>query len=90
MLTTPHPLDYEHPDELPKLLRPGIDGVIVSHGNNRGTFLPQVWEKVPDTETFLGMLCEKAFLPHEAWRQGHLEFLIYQVESFHEKPYANA
>jgi AmmeMemoRadiSam system protein A len=84
VLTTPEPLEYKHPDELPKLLRPGIDGVIVTHGNNRGTFLPQVWEKVPDAETFLGMLCEKAFLPQDAWRQGHLEFLIYQVESFHE------
>jgi len=84
VLTTPQHLEYKHPDELPKLLRPGIDGVIVTHGNNRGTFLPQVWEKVPDTETFLAMLCEKAFLPHDAWRQGHLEFLTYQVESFHE------
>lgn len=85
VLTTPQPLDYKHPDELPKLLRPGIDGVIVTHGNNRGTFLPQVWEKVPDIETFLDMLCEKAFLPQDAWRQGHLEFLTYQVESFHEE-----
>jgi AmmeMemoRadiSam system protein A len=84
VLTTPQPLEYKHPDELPRLLRPGIDGVIVTHGNNRGTFLPQVWEKVPDAETFLGMLCEKAFLPQDAWRQSHLEFLTYQVESFHE------
>ena len=90
VLTTPQPLEYKHPDELLKLLRPGIDGVIVTHGNNRGTFLPQVWEKVPDTETFLGMLCEKAFLPHDAWRQSHLEFLTYQVESFHEKPPAKS
>jgi AmmeMemoRadiSam system protein A len=84
VLTTPQPLEYKHPDELLELLRPGIDGVIVTHGNNRGTFLPQVWDKVPDTETFLGMLCEKAFLPHDAWRQGHLDVLTYQVESFHE------
>ena len=89
VLTTPQPLEYKHPDELPELLRPGIDGVIVTHGNNRGTFLPQVWEKVPDAETFLDMLCEKAFLPQDAWRQGHLEFLTYQVESFHEKPPPN-
>jgi AmmeMemoRadiSam system protein A len=90
VLTTPQPLEYKHPDELPELLRPGIDGVIVTHGNNRGTFLPQVWDKVPDTETFLDMLCEKAFLPHGAWRQGHLKFLTYQVESFDEKPLANS
>lgn len=90
VLTTPQPLEYKQPDELPELLRPGIDGVIVTHGNNRGTFLPQVWDKVPDTETFLDMLCEKAFLPHDAWRQGHLKFLTYQVESFHEKPPAKS
>jgi AmmeMemoRadiSam system protein A len=90
VLTTPQPLEYKHPNELLKLLRPGIDGVIVTHGKNRGTFLPQVWEKVPDTETFLGMLCEKAFLPPDDWRQGHLEFLTYQVESFHEKPPAKS
>lgn len=90
VLTTPQPLEYKQPDELPELLRPGIDGVIVTHGNNRGTFLPQVWDKVPDTETFLDMLCEKAFLPHDTWRQGHLKFLTYQVESFHEKPPAKS
>jgi AmmeMemoRadiSam system protein A len=86
VLTTPQPLEYKHVDEIPGLLRPGIDGVIITDGKNRGTFLPQVWEKVPDVETFLGMLCEKAYLPPDAWRQGQIKILTYQVESFHENP----
>jgi AmmeMemoRadiSam system protein A len=86
ILTKPQALNYSDSESLLTMIRSGIDGVIVTCGKNRATFLPQVWEKVPDTETFLGMLCEKAFLPREAWRQGNIEILTYQVESFHESP----
>lgn len=84
ILTEPRPLDYASPQELLARLRPGVDGVILSSGLRRATFLPQVWEKVPDAATFLSMLCEKAGLREDAWREGGLEVAIYQVESFHE------
>jgi AmmeMemoRadiSam system protein A len=84
VLTTPQPLEYSRPEDLPHLLRPNIDGVILISGNHRATFLPQVWSKVPNAEIFLDMLCEKALLSRGEWRQGNLEILTYQVECFHE------
>jgi len=84
VLTDPQPLSYTTPGELLAGLRPNIDGVILKSGLHRATFLPQVWEKVPEAELFLDLLCEKAGLPQRAWRRGNLEVLTYQVESFHE------
>jgi len=83
VLTTPEPLVYNVPDEIPNLLVPGRDGVTIVHGLKRATFLPQVWEKVDGPEHFLTMLCQKARLPAEAWKRGELEISTYRVESFH-------
>jgi AmmeMemoRadiSam system protein A len=84
VLSEPQPISTTDPDAILKVLRPGVDGVVVLSGSRRATFLPQVWEKVPSPEEFLTMLCQKAGMPGEAWKQGEVEILIYQVESFHE------
>ncbi len=47
-LTSPIPLEYEKPEDLPELLHPGVDGVVLREGLRRATFLPQVWEKLPE------------------------------------------
>ena len=84
-LTPPRSLDYASPEDLLKQLRPGLDGVILSESKwRRATFLPQVWEKLPDKATFLRHLCEKMGLPGDTWRTRHLEVRVYQVEEFHE------
>jgi AmmeMemoRadiSam system protein A len=85
VLTAPQPLDYDGPEDLIRKLRPNMDGVIIEHGWNRATFLPQVWEQLPSPEEFLGHLCYKAGLPSNAWRWPDLEVSIYQVEEFTEK-----
>jgi AmmeMemoRadiSam system protein A len=72
------------PERRADAVRPGVDGVILRRGFRRATFLPQVWEKVPDPIQFLEMLCEKARLPCAAWRQRDVEMLVYQVEKFEE------
>jgi AmmeMemoRadiSam system protein A len=84
VLTEPQPLRYNRPEDLPRRLRPEVDGVILIHGPRRATFLPQVWEKVPDPEKFLAMLCEKMGVPANTWRKTKLEVQIYQVEKFTE------
>lgn len=84
ILTDPQPLPYSSPEDLLARLRPGVDGVILVSGFHRATFLPQVWEKVPEADVFLSMLCEKAGLPPDTWRHGRVEVFTYQVESFHE------
>jgi AmmeMemoRadiSam system protein A len=84
VLTEPQRLEYERPEDLPHRLRPEVDGVILIQGLRRATFLPQVWERVPDAEMFLSMLCEKMGGQPDAWRKAKLEVQTYQVEKFTE------
>ena len=83
-LTAPIPLEYSSPDDLIAKLRPGVDGVILREGGRRATFLPQVWEKLPDAEDFLSNLCHKMGAASDLWRRKHLDVLTYQVDEFHE------
>jgi len=48
-------------------LRPGVDGVILEHGRHRATFLPQVWEQLPERHQFLAHLKHKAGLSPAFW-----------------------
>jgi len=83
-LTTPQPVKYASPQELLAAIRPQIDGVIIRSGYRRATFLPQVWEKIPEPEKFLGSLCLKMGVDYNYWRVNELEVLVYQVEEFRE------
>jgi AmmeMemoRadiSam system protein A len=83
-LTAPVPLEYSTPEDLLTKLHPGIDGIVLRDGPRRATFLPQVWEKLPDPNDFLANLCYKMGAAPDAWRKKHLEVLVYQVEEFHE------
>jgi AmmeMemoRadiSam system protein A len=83
-LTKPTALDYASADDLLLKLQPGIDGVILLDGKRRATFLPQVWQSIPEKAEFLSQLCAKMNVPRDLWRRKHLEVWIYQVEEFHE------
>lgn len=83
-LTVPRMLEYRDEADLLGRLRPKIDGVILRDGTRRATFLPQVWDKIPDKAEFLDNLCAKMGAPADTWRRKHLEVLTYQVEEFHE------
>lgn len=83
-LTLPQPLVYDNSEDLLKKLRPGIDGVILKDRHHRATFLPQVWEKIPEPADFLDHLCHKMGAPPDLWRYKKLVVEIYQVEEFHE------
>jgi AmmeMemoRadiSam system protein A len=84
ILTDPEPLHYSDAEDLLKKLRPGIDGVIIKKDFYQSTFLPQVWEQLPDKEEFLAHLCLKAGLKGNAWRKKGLEVSTYQVQAFEE------
>jgi len=56
--------------ELRDALRPGIDGLTITTGNRRATFLPSVWEKVRSPEEFLDALWLKAGLRPRIWPHG--------------------
>jgi len=83
-LTRPVPLEYADADDLISKLRPHVDGVVLRDGYHRATFLPQVWDKIPDPAEFLNNLCYKMGARDDLWRSKHLEVLTYQVEEFHE------
>jgi len=84
-LTPQVPLPYERPEELARLLRPGIDGVVLRDGSHRATFLPQVWEKVENPAEFLSQLCLKMGVSANYWQKKVLQVSIYQVEEFKEE-----
>ncbi len=84
-LTHPIPLEYKDANDLLSKVRPHVDGVILRDDSyRRATFLPQVWEKIPDAAEFLNSLCYKMGTSFDLWRSKHLDVLVYQVEEFHE------
>lgn len=85
VLTEPQPLEYNDGADLIKKLRANVDGVILRKDHASATFLPQVWEQLPQPEDFLGHLCMKAGLAKDAWQTSKLEIKTYQVQYFEEK-----
>lgn len=83
ILSEPVALEYEGEPELLDALRPGIDGLVLECGTHRSTFLPQVWENLPDPEEFLGALKRKAGLESQFWSD-EMRFFRYTVEKYCE------
>ena len=84
ILTDPKPLDYSNRRDLLEKMKPGSDGIILKKGYNKATFLPQVWEQLPEKKEFLTHLCLKAGLDGNEWEKGKLEVSTYQVQAFEE------
>jgi len=84
LLSQPERLEYQDGDDLLEKLRPNIDGVIIRKGPYSSTFLPQVWDQLPDKKSFLEHLCQKAGLAPDEWRRPGLEVMVYQVQYFEE------
>ena len=85
ILTEPQPLEYRGSKDLLTKLRPHVDGVILRKGTASATFLPQVWEQLPEPEHFLSHLCRKAGLSADTWEKTQLEISTYQVQYFEEE-----
>lgn len=84
VLTPRQRLTYRDPAELLAKLKPGIDGVVISDGSRTATFLPQVWQQLPDPADFLSHLCQKMGASADLWRKSVLEVSLYQVQEFQE------
>jgi MEMO1 family protein len=63
LLSVPMPIAFSDEDELFEMMRVGIDGILLEHGGARATYLPQVWEHLPEPRAFLASLIQKAGLP---------------------------
>jgi len=80
VLTPSEPLPAASEAELLAALAPGEDGLILEEGPRRSTFLPQVWESLPEPRDFLRQLKRKAGLPPDHWSPD-LRFRRYRVET---------
>lgn len=67
ILTSPEPMNFHSEHDLLEQLRAGIDGLILEEGHHRGTFLPTVWESLPDPRNFFRQLKVKAGLHPDHW-----------------------
>lgn len=67
ILSQPEPLEFTNEEDLLSKIQPGFDGLILTEGSRRGTFLPSVWEELPTPELFLSHLKQKAGLPADYW-----------------------
>ena len=66
-------------------LRPGVDGVVFEYGYHQSTFLPQVWDDLPDAAEFLATLKQKAGLPPDFW-DADVKLARYTVSKWSEHP----
>lgn len=84
ILSPAQPLEFTSEQDLLQQLRPGIDGLILEDGYYRGTFLPSVWESLPEPEQFFSHLKRKAGMPIDYWSES-LQVQRYTTESFADK-----
>lgn len=77
------PMNIEDEADLLQQLRPDIDGLLLEFGPYRATFLPQVWQQPPDSDTFLAHLKQKAGLEEDFW-DDEMQFFHYTVSHFSE------
>lgn len=70
-------------EELRRQLAPGSHGLVLSWQRHSGTFLPQMWEQLPDPALFLRYLKRKAGLPEEFW-DPEVVARVFTVRAWHE------
>jgi AmmeMemoRadiSam system protein A len=67
VLSPPEEMNFSSEADLLQQIRPGLDGLILQEGFRRGTFLPSVWEELPEKDLFWRHLKSKAGLPAGYW-----------------------
>jgi hypothetical protein len=83
LLSPPKPMRFADEADLLAQIRPGEDGIILECDGRRATFLPQVWEGIPDKRQFLAELARKAGLPGDV-RLGRCRVSRYKVTKWKE------
>jgi len=83
VLTPSQPLSFTSEEDLLQMIGPGRDGLVLEEGTARGTFLPTVWESLPEPRVFLRHLKQKAGLPPDHWSD-RIQVRRYRTESFSE------
>ncbi len=85
LLSPSEPFEFESQEDALARLRPGVDGIVFEFQGRRSTFLPQVWEQLPDPWDFLAHLKRKAGLPAAFWHPD-VKLWRYTVKKWAESP----
>jgi AmmeMemoRadiSam system protein A len=88
VLTPSEPLSFDSEEQLLQMIQPGLDGLILEEGTARGTFLPTVWNSLPQPGDFLRHLKQKAGLRPDHWSDT-IRISRYRTESFSERGLGN-
>lgn len=83
VLSPLEPITVASETELLNKLQPGADGLVIQAGARQATFLPKVWESLPDSVDFLAALKVKCGLPDDYWSED-LAFERYRATSYAE------
>ncbi len=70
VLTSPVRLPAADRDALLAGLRPGVDGLLLTDGDRRATFLPAVWQRLIEPAEFVAALLVKGGWPPHGWPTG--------------------
>jgi len=84
ILSKPEVLTYTDTKDLKKKIIPFKDGIVLRHKGKHATYLPQVWEELPDFDAFFASLCQKAELSKSCLNE-HPEISNYQVKKYKEQ-----
>ena len=84
LLSRPTPIAFADRDDLVARLLPGVDGLVIAYGDQRATFLPQVWSMVANAGEFVDELMAKARLPR-ALAVEHCTVERYRVRKWSEE-----
>ena len=76
-------IDFKDETDAIEQMRPKIDGIVLEYQSCRSTFLPQVWDSIPDPQQFLKNLKIKAQLPGDFWAEG-IRLFRYTVSKWQE------
>ncbi|MDY0132430.1 MAG: AmmeMemoRadiSam system protein A [Desulforegulaceae bacterium] len=87
VLTVPEKIDYKTAEDLKNIIIPFEHGVILSFGPRQSTFLPSVWEELPEFELFMSHLSMKAGVNPDDWKKLSPNVFVYKSESFSESDY---
>ena len=83
VLTPAEPMQFASEADLLEQIQPGVDGLVLEDGFHRGTFLPSVWEQLPDKQDFWRHLKLKAGLPPDHWSD-NVKVSRYRTLAFEE------
>jgi len=94
LLTEPEEIDYNSISDLKSKVIVGENGIVLETFLHKATFLPQVWDDIPNFDQFFQFLCEKAGLDGDCLTD-HPSIYRYRVDKYSEndltrRPTSNA